>query len=71
MSDMMNEVIIPQQATAVLEKIFGPEERTVVLVVDQEQKIVDYSVKSLSEIIATLSLNGFSRSIQNEQEGNE
>jgi hypothetical protein len=71
MSELSNKRVNPEQATAVLEKLFGPGERTVVLIVDQDQKIIDYSIKSLSEVIATLSLNGFSQIIQNEQEGTE
>jgi uncharacterized protein YcgL (UPF0745 family) len=51
--------ITQRQAASLLQKIFGPEERTVVLVVDQDKHLVDYRVEDLSKVLATLDLNGF------------
>lgn len=56
--------VTTSQAAAILEKLFGPGERTVVLVVDEKKRLVDYHVDDLNSVIATLSLNGFGQPVQ-------
>lgn len=62
MPDQQN--LTSTQAATFLEKLFGPSERTVVLVVDENRRLVDYSVDDLNAVIATLSLNGFGQPVQ-------
>lgn len=40
--------VTTSQAAAILEKLFGPGERTVVLVVDEKKRLVDYHVDDRS-----------------------
>lgn len=45
--------------TSLREKLLGPEERTVVLVTDQSNRLLDYRVEVLGEVLLTLDLSGF------------
>ena len=41
------------------EELLGAEKRTIVLVTDQSNRLLDYRVEVLSEVLLTLDLNGF------------
>lgn len=51
--------------TSLREELLGAEKRTVVLVTDESNRLLDYRVEVLSEVLLTLDLSGFSERVQN------
>ena len=64
---MTDQGVSTPQAVAVLEKLFGPRERTVVLVIDKQSRLIDYRVDDLNNVLATLSLNGFGQLLESQE----
>jgi len=49
------------QSLNALRALFGDEEQTIVVKVDEHQQLLDYEVRPLADVVADLAINGFGR----------
>jgi len=49
------------QSLNALRAIFGDEEQTIVVKVDEHEQLLDYEVRPLADVVADLAINGFGR----------
>jgi len=50
------------QSLNALRALFGDEEQTIVVKVDEHEQLLDYEVRPLADVVADLAINGFGRS---------
>ena len=50
-----------EQSLNALRALFGDEEQTIVVKVDEHQQLLDYEVRPLADVVADLAINGFGR----------
>ena len=50
------------QGLNALRALFGDEEQTIVVKVDEHEQLLDYEVRPLADVVADLAINGFGRS---------
>ena len=56
------------QSLNALRALFGDEEQTIVVKVDEHEQLLGYEVRSLADVVADLAINGFGRSENVERE---
>jgi hypothetical protein len=49
------------QGLNALRALFGDEEQTIVVKVDENEQLLDYEVRPLADVVADLAINGFGR----------
>jgi len=49
------------QSLNALRALFGDEEQTIVVKVDEHEQLLDYEVRPLADVVADLAINGFGR----------
>ena len=49
------------QSLNALRAIFGDEEQTIVVKVNEHEQLLDYEVRPLGDVVADLAINGFGR----------
>jgi hypothetical protein len=49
------------QSLNALRAIFGDEEQTIVVKVNEHEQLLDYEVRPLADVVADLAINGFGR----------
>jgi len=49
------------QSLNALRSIFGDEEQTIVVKVNEHEQLLDYEVRPLADVVADLAINGFGR----------
>ena len=47
------------QGLNALRALFGDEEQTIVVKVDEHEQLLDYEVRPLADVVADLAINGF------------
>ena len=51
----------PQNPIQVLSQLLGGQQQAVVLVVDEDERLLDYRVQPLSELVADLAVSGLAK----------
>jgi len=49
------------QSLNALRALFGDEEQTIVVKVDEHEQLIGYEVRPLADVVADLAINGFGR----------
>ena len=54
-----NHTTIATQGLLALHTLFGDEEPTIVILIDENEQLLGYEIRPLADVVADLVLNGF------------